>query len=486
MLASREMTENEKVIRDLYRITSDYESSFQHRVEQLLTMGCKRFSLDIGIVSKVENEEYQVQYHVAPETVPLADGDCFPLARTYCVRTLAARGPVGFEHVAKSDFATHPAYQDFGLECYIGAPIIVNHKVYGTLNFSSPTPGARAFDPIDIDALQLMATWMGAELSREQIQQELLASNQKLLKAEAILAQVVEVAPASIIMINPQGEIELINKETERLFGYQREEMLGQKIEFLMPKDRRESHTHVRSQFTKELDSRVMAGRELYARKKTGEHFPVEVGLNSVETEGETWVLSAVIDLTDRKRYEDQIISQKKLLEVVNQQLATQANTDGLTGLFNRRLFYTELERLLGISEQDKTSVSILLLDLDFFKQVNDTYGHNKGDQVLKQLASLLKEQARDSDLVARYGGEEFVIVLPETAKERACKTAERICKLVEQADFGCAVTVSIGATSLIHGHSNKGIDDYVEEADQALYASKVAGRNRVTHFENK
>ena len=449
-------------------------------------MGCKRFNLDIGIVSKVEGEEYKVQYHVAPETVPLADGDCFPLARTYCVRTLAARGPVGFEHVAKSDFATHPAYQDFGLECYIGAPIMVNHEVYGTLNFSSPNPGDRAFDPIDIDALQLMATWMGAELSREQIQSELLASNQKLSKAEAILAQVVEVAPASIIMINPKGEIELINQETERLFGYQRQEMLGQKIEFLMPKDRQEGHAHLRSKFTKELDSRVMAGRELYARKKSGEYFPVEVGLNSVETEGEIWVLSAVIDLTDRKRYEEQIMSQKKLLEEVNQQLATQANTDSLTGLFNRRLFYIELERLLAISESAKNPVSILLLDLDFFKQVNDTYGHNKGDQVLKQLALLLKNQARDTDLIARYGGEEFVIVLPDSGKARACKTAQRICNLVEQDDFGCNVTVSIGVTSLIHGGTGKSIDDYVEEADQALYASKVAGRNRVTHFEDK
>lgn len=486
VFATRAMTENEKVIRELYQITANYEASFQRRVEQLLALGCKRFNLDIGIVSKVDKDKYQVLYHVAPEDVPLSDGDVFPLERTYCVRTLAANGPVGFEHVAKSDFATHPAYKDFGLECYIGAPVMVNHQVYGTLNFSSPNPGKRAFDPIDIDALQLMATWIGAELSRELAQAELIESNYKLSQAEAVLAQVVEVTPASIIMINPQGEIELVNQETERLLGYHRAELVGQKIEILISPDRRAEHTKLRTGFTQKIDSRVMAGRELYARKRSGELFPVEVGLNSVEKEGEIWVLCAVIDLTERKRYEEQIISQKKLLEAVNQQLATQANTDSLTGLFNRRLFYTELEHLLSISESEQQPLSILLLDLDLFKQINDTYGHNKGDQVLKQLADLLKEQARTSDLVARYGGEEFVIVLPETAKERALKTAGRICRQVEQADFGCNVTVSIGVASLVHGSTNKGIDEYVEEADQALYASKVAGRNRVTHFDDK
>lgn len=482
----RDMTENEQVIRSLYAITSSYEQSLQQRIERLLQLGCQRFGLDIGILSHVVGDEYKILYHTAPEGVPLSNGDCFSVQRTYCIRALTAKGPVGFEHVAQSDFATHPAYKDFGLESYIGAPVMVNDEVYGTLNFSSPNPSHKPFDLIDIDALQLMTNWIGTEITKDMALQELSLSNQKLKKAEAILAQVVEVAPACIIMINENGDIELVNQETERMFGYGRDELLGEKLEILLPLSMRGSHAGMRNQFMRNLDSRIMAGRELFARKKSGEEFPVEIGLNSVKAEGQSWVLSAVIDITERKRYENEIIGQKKMLEQVNELLATQANTDSLTGLFNRRVFFDKLTNLLDLFTAKSKPISILLLDLDYFKQINDTYGHNKGDQVLKELAIHLKAQARDSDLVARYGGEEFVIVLPETDQLRANRTAERLCKKIEAVDFGCPVTVSIGVATLSDASPNKLlVDDFVEQADQALYASKIAGRNRTTHFQD-
>jgi diguanylate cyclase (GGDEF)-like protein/PAS domain S-box-containing protein len=486
LLEPRETTDNEEVICKLYKITSAYENSFKYRVEQLLALGCRRFNLEIGILSQVDGDNYEVKYHIAPESIAIADGDCFSLARTYCARTLASNGPVSFEHVAESNFANHPAYSDFGLESYIGTPVVVNNHVFGTLNFSSPNPLDSKFNPIDIDALQLMAAWLGGEISRNLAQIALFDSNERLLKAEAILAQVIEATPASIIMMNSTGEIVLVNQETERLFGYERVELLGQKMEMLLPEPMRHAHVGLRTNFSDKLDNRVMAGRDLYARKKSGEEFPVEVGLDSVQTEDQTWLLSAVIDLTDRKRYEEQIISQKRQLEEANLKLSTQANTDALTGLFNRRLFYKELENLLKLSTASSAPISLLLLDIDFFKHINDQYGHNKGDSVLKQLSLHLKEQARDSDLVARYGGEEFMIILAETNQNQANLVANRLCKSIELADYGCQLTVSIGATTINAAtESVKTLGDYVEEADQALYASKQAGRNRVTHINH-
>jgi len=174
------MSESEKLIRRLYSITTDVENGFTSQVTQLLKLGCERFNLDIGILSNIKSDKYIVMHRVCPPEVGLEVGAEFELGSTYCARTMEAHGPVGYAHVKESEMSSHPAYLAFGLESYIGIPVKVNGETYGTLNFSSPAPRERTFSAVDIDALSLMAAWVGAEIQRRENEEKLKSANDKL------------------------------------------------------------------------------------------------------------------------------------------------------------------------------------------------------------------------------------------------------------------------------------------------------------------
>jgi transcriptional regulator with GAF, ATPase, and Fis domain len=173
-------SDSELVIRTLYEIAGENDIGFEHQVKRILELGLTRFNLEIGILSNIHDTTYTVVHQVSPKNVPLEDGAEFPLGDTYCCLALTADAPIGFEYVGTSSIATHPAYKAFGLEAYIGMPIRVKNQVYGTLNFSSPMPKPRAFTEVDIEALRLMAAWVGSELSRRQTEVELVQAKEML------------------------------------------------------------------------------------------------------------------------------------------------------------------------------------------------------------------------------------------------------------------------------------------------------------------
>ena len=153
------------LMRQLYEITAHHDKTFEEKVRELLSFGCKRLGLDIGILSNVVGNRYRVIHQVSPASVPLEDGAEFDLPITYCAITLAADSPVGFEHVSRSEIYNHPAYETFALEAYIGIPLKVEDKPFGTLNFSSPFPRKRKFSNADKEALKLMGAWIESELA---------------------------------------------------------------------------------------------------------------------------------------------------------------------------------------------------------------------------------------------------------------------------------------------------------------------------------
>ncbi len=157
--------------------------------------------------------------------------------------------------------------------------------------------------------------------------------------------------------------------------------------------------------------------------------------------------------------------------------------TDGLTGLYNRRHFEANLEREFLRAKRYKNALSIAMIDVDFFKKVNDTYGHACGDYVLKEIAFLINEAFRKTDMVFRYGGEEFVVILTETDSDNAVVPLERLRKAVESNKFkynnqNLNITISIGVSSNLENTNSPW--EFFELADKALYEAKENGRNQV------
>jgi len=156
---------------------------------------------------------------------------------------------------------------------------------------------------------------------------------------------------------------------------------------------------------------------------------------------------------------------------------------DGLTQIYNKRYFLETLEREISRAHRYRRELTLMMMDIDHFKKINDTYGHLAGDYVLKQLASVIKARIRREDTMSRYGGEEFALVLPEVDQINAGQTAEKIRKLVEKTvfkfeDTKIPVTVSMGVSAL--DPETKDPNDFIKRADEKLYQAKNQGRNQV------
>jgi diguanylate cyclase (GGDEF)-like protein len=206
--------------------------------------------------------------------------------------------------------------------------------------------------------------------------------------------------------------------------------------------------------------------------------------------------VALIMDVTDRRQAEEFIMLQMSQLnetqlalearsaelETANERLTRLASTDGLTGLMNHRRFQEELEKTFDSAQAKTVPVSVALLDVDHFKQFNDTFGHLEGDEVLRTVARILSDAIGDRGTVARYGGEEFIVLLPETNGADAISILEEAREAIASYPWTQQqVTVSVGVETCESRMCHDRIA-FVNLADQALYASKNAGRNRVTH----
>jgi len=183
------------------------------------------------------------------------------------------------------------------------------------------------------------------------------------------------------------------------------------------------------------------------------------------------------------------LLTYGKVSELVREAEALEqlACVDGMTGLNNRRHFLVLAEAELSRSKRYERPVALLMLDIDFFKSINDKYGHDAGDEVIKSVADTLRKHKRGSDIAGRLGGEEFAMILPEATLDRATAAAERLRKLVADRVMNVeqqrvSVTVSVGASSCHAGET--GLDELLKRADVALYDAKRSGRNRVCSFD--
>jgi diguanylate cyclase (GGDEF)-like protein len=203
----------------------------------------------------------------------------------------------------------------------------------------------------------------------------------------------------------------------------------------------------------------------LQAQHRNGVEFPVDIALSAINLRGQWGAVGIVRDATERVRTEERL----KLL----------ATTDSLTGIYNRRHFDEVLTSEINRSTRFKSPLSLILFDIDHFKHINDTFGHQEGDRVLTQLALAVGEAIRTTDLFARWGGEEFAVLLPGCDLNDGRLLAEKLRMLLEKQSFADVgqVTCSFGVAEHMPGDD---VDGLMRKADRCLYHAKASGRNRV------
>lgn len=284
---------------------------------------------------------------------------------------------------------------------------------------------------------------------------------------------IMEVAPEAIILADEAGRIVMANVQTQKLFGYSDGELIGQSIEILLPERLRFQHRGHRARYARTGVYRDMGARtDLVARRKDGSEFPVDVSLGVLARDQGKLTVSAVRDISERKQHEAQIIHQ--------------ATHDALTELPNRAFFRELLTRGLAQAQRSEKLLAVMFLDLDGFKNINDTLGHEAGDVLLKGTAQRIVSVLRKDDVVARQGGDEFTILLQGIhAVPDIIQIAEKLLAVIAEPlhydHHDMYVTGSIGIT--IFPFDDTDVDSLLRNADTAMYKAKDAGKNRFSFY---
>ncbi len=309
---------------------------------------------------------------------------------------------------------------------------------------------------------------------------ELVAKERALEASQAQLQAIIGTAGVAILTLDAEGRINSANPATERMLGYVHDELLTQDASVLMePAERRMLGDAMNDYVDAEDRARLGRQRECKVLHKSGRELTVQLSVAEVRSDTESVFVAVLTDITERKRFEVE-------LQHANEQLLRLSTTDALTDLANRRLLMHRLEDEWRRGLRSNEPLSVLLIDVDFFKLFNDHYGHPAGDVCLQAVAAVLKASAnRPSDLAARYGGEEFVLLLPHTDADGAQVVAQRIMLNLRQAalrhemsPLGPHITVSIG---LVSGQANSisSAAQWLAQADLVLYQAKAQGRDR-------
>jgi diguanylate cyclase (GGDEF)-like protein/PAS domain S-box-containing protein len=351
------------------------------------------------------------------------------------------------------------------------------HTIRGEGPFALSTPLSLLEPSILLQVFIAAAMFMLYSISVVLEQQK--ATESRLQEIAVLHKMVTENSRDVIVLADFEGHRSYVSPAAESVSGWTSEELLAMSsTELMHPEDVHKARAAVRELRAGSEGAMI----ECRVRKRDGEYLWVEAALRLVRdpvTGVPSGILDTIRDISERKRSEQQLQEAYRAVEAL-------ALTDGLTGLANRRKFDQYLTTEWRRSMRDRQPLSLLMLDVDLFKPYNDTYGHQRGDSCLKQIAEACMDVvSRPGDLVARFGGEEFIVILPNTESEGAMQVANEICEALRSrrlphsgSPFGI-VTISIGCATMIP-EFGRHAPDLIAIADHALYEAKHDGRNQV------
>ena len=272
----------------------------------------------------------------------------------------------------------------------------------------------------------------------------------------------------SIFVHDLDGNFIYVNEAAYTTRGYTKEEMLQMRVEELDYHDEKsgseiyeENMINVKAQLSKQQKAVV----EVSHKVKDGKTIPIEITCKLIQDKGKGYIISIARDISE--------------LKIMNENLQKMAITDNLTGIYNRHKFEEIIKIEMERSYRFDSPLSLIMVDIDHFKRVNDTYGHDEGDNVIKNIVDIISENIRHLDIFVRWGGEEFIVLCPQTESNGAAVLAEKLRGTVEskKIDVIGNITCSFGVTSYI---KDEGKSAFIKRLDGALYRAKDEGRNRV------
>lgn len=380
------------------------------------------------------------------------------------------------------------------IRSYAVMPIRIKERVVGVLNLDSAISGQ--YTPEHSYRLHAFADQVAIAVENARLfataERDIKERNHVGEKLRQ-LSRAVEQSPVSIVITDTTGKIEYVNPRFIEVTGYTEEEVVGHNPRILKT-DKTLPGTH------SQLWETITSGREWHGefvnRKKNGEEYYESASISPIiNSQGITTHYVAVKeDITGRKKTEEEIRQANHQLQVqldaiklLQVELREQVIRDPLTGLYNRRYLNEFMGHELARAARERYSVCFVMIDIDHFKKINDAFGHDAGDAVLRKLASQLLSQARVVDIICRYGGEEFVAILPNVTAEIAFQITQRwrlffMGSTMPLGFHTAKATISCGISEYpVHGTIGS---DLITLADKAMYQAKAKGRNQVVIWQ--
>lgn len=348
-----------------------------------------------------------------------------------------------------------------------GSPLIVvilGLLLYAIVKFNVLTPVARLRDAITKFGSGERDTLLEATRKDELGElAEVFNNMQVALKASELRTKLVmDNVVDGIITINDRGVISSVNPAVAHLFGYDHAELVGRNITMLMPEPYQKEHDEKIVNYVKTGKSAILGvGREIVGQRKDGTIFPLDLAVSEMIIGKDRYFIGIMRDITSRKAQ--------------TAALRYQALHDGLTDLPNRTLLYDRLQQAIRLAQREKKNFALILMDLNRFKEINDTLGHHVGDQILQTVAKRMRGLLRESDTVARLGGDEFSLLLPGLGVDMAIQAAKKIISVVEEhimiGGHSLRIGTSLGITIYpLHGEDRGTL---MQRADVAMYIAK-------------